>query len=148
MATRPSRVRLPKQLTQPASRFFPRRDSVVQGDRGRYGYEKITYIVGADAIRTAPQILFLIANAHQFPSGTAYTDYVAGADHAAEYGIAGLVAGVLGVKVLKVAAGSGLALFAKKLGWLLILPVVWVWRKVRSQKEPTVPSIRSIVPKE
>jgi uncharacterized membrane-anchored protein len=114
---------------------------------GRYGYEKITYIVGADAIRTAPQILFLIANAHQFPSGTAYTDYVAGADHAAEYGIAGLVAGVLGVKVLKVAAGSGLALFAKKLGWLLILPVVWVWRKVRSQKEPTVPSIRSIVPK-
>ncbi len=109
---------------------------------GRYGFERIVLIDNTAAPADAMAELLLVANAHQFVPGATYGDYVPSTDHAATYGIAGLVAGVLGVKLVKVGALVGLAVFAKKLVWLAVLPFVWLWRKVR-RKKPTKTSAAS-----
>jgi uncharacterized membrane-anchored protein len=105
---------------------------------GRYGYERIVLIDGADRLSTAVQNLLFIANSHRFDAGSRYDDYVSGQDRSAEYGVAGLVAGVLGVKLLKVAAAGGLLLIFKKAAWIILLPVFWLWRLIRPKRtKPT-----------
>lgn len=95
---------------------------------GRYGFEKIIWIVDPKDIGDRND-LSLGVNNHLFDSGARYTDYVAGTDRAAEYGIAELVAGAIGVKILKV-AGIGAAIIAlKKFALVLILPFIYAWRK-------------------
>ena len=108
---------------------------------GRYGFERIVLIDNSSPPVQAMADLLLVADAHQFSPGATYTDYVAGIDRASEYGIAGLVAGVLGVKLVKVGAVVGLAVFAKKLVWLALLPFVWLWRKIRSKKIKKVSAV-------
>jgi uncharacterized membrane-anchored protein len=88
---------------------------------GRNGYERITFIDQATNAAAVQNLLF-VANAHRFDPGARYDDYVAGKDQAAEYGVAGLVAGVLGVKLLKVAAAGGIFLVFKKAAWIALLP--------------------------
>jgi uncharacterized membrane-anchored protein len=96
---------------------------------GRYGFEKILWIVEPKDIGDRNDLLLAI-NAHLFDNGARYTDYIAATDHTAEYGIAGLVAGVIGVKILKV-AGIGAAIVAlKKFAIVLILPLIYAWRKI------------------
>jgi len=54
-----------------------------------------------------------------------------------------LIAGVLGVKLLKVAAAGGLLLLFKKAAWIILLPFFWLWRLIRREKSRsnvTVPS--------
>ena len=114
---------------------------------GRYGFERITFIDEAVNIDTAPQNLLLIANAHHFDAGARYDDYIAGSDRSAAYGVAGLVAGLLGVKVLKVAAAGGPLLLLKKAGWVLLLPLVWLWRLVRGKKTRPMAAPTTSVPR-
>jgi len=57
-------------------------------------------------------------------------DYVQGSDRAAEYGIAGLVAGVMAVKLMKVAGFTALLFGLKKFAFVLLLPFFWLGRKV------------------
>jgi uncharacterized membrane-anchored protein len=96
---------------------------------GRYGFEKLIWIVEPANANKTNDLLLAIAN-HRFNDGARYTDYVASTDHAAEYGIAGLVAGALGVKLLKV-AGIGAAIIGlKKFAILLLLPFIYGWRKL------------------
>ncbi|WP_164127553.1 DUF2167 domain-containing protein, partial [Stenotrophomonas maltophilia] len=63
-----------------------------------------------------------------FEPGKRYSDFVPGADKVAAVGIGGLIAG-------KVVAKTGLFLVAlallKKFGIILLLPLAWVWRKIR-----------------
>jgi hypothetical protein len=65
-------------------------------------------------------------------------------DRAAEYGVAGLVAGTLGVKLLKAAGAGALLIGLKKFGILIILPFIWLWRKIASvvsrKQSETLPS--------
>jgi uncharacterized membrane-anchored protein len=96
---------------------------------GRYGIERIVWIVDPNDLQKSNDLL-LAVNEHRYDDGARYTDYVAGTDRAASYGVAGLVAGALGVKLLKV-AGAGAAVIAlKKFGILLILPFIYAWRKL------------------
>jgi hypothetical protein len=114
--------------------------NVVALKLGRYGVEKIVWIINPSEIGNRNDLLRAI-NAHKYDDGARYTDYVAGTDHEAAYGVAGLVAGALGVKLLKV-AGAGAALVAlKKFGILLLLPFVYAWRKLagsfKKKSKPT-----------
>jgi uncharacterized membrane-anchored protein len=105
---------------------------------GRYGIEKIIWVVDPADLGSRNDLLLAVNN-HQYDSGARYTDYVAGTDHAAAYGVAGLVAGALGVKLLKV-AGIGAALLGfKKLLFLLLVPFIFVWRKISAifRQKPT-----------
>jgi uncharacterized membrane-anchored protein len=96
---------------------------------GRYGFEKIVWIVDPKDLGDRNDLL-VGTNAHLFNNGARYVDYVAGTDRTAEYGIAGLVAGAIGVKILKV-AGIGAAIIAlKKFAIILILPFLYGWRKI------------------
>ncbi len=79
--------------------------------------------------------------------GSRYEDYVAGTDKAAEYGIAGLVAGIMGVKLVQVAAAAGVLVLLKKAGFILVLPVVWLGRKVFRKKPNVAVSAPRIEPK-
>lgn len=98
---------------------------------GRYGFEKFIWVIPPDRVGDRNDLL-LAATDQQFGKGEHYTDYVASTDHAAEYGVAGLVAGVLGVKLLKAAGIGALILGFKKFFLLLIFPFVWGWRKIAS----------------
>lgn len=99
---------------------------------GRYGYEKIVWI--SDTTKIASKNDLLVAeSAFEFKKGARYDDYVAGTDRAAEYGIAGLVAGALGVKLLKATGGIALLAAFKKFGFfLLVMPFIWIWNKIKS----------------
>ena len=67
---------------------------------GRYGIERIVWVVDPSKIGDKSDLLLAINN-HQFDTGARYADYVAGTEHEWTYGVAGLVAGALGVKLLK-----------------------------------------------
>lgn len=101
---------------------------------GRSGIERITWIASPGLYVKGRDDLHAAERAHQFDAGSRYVDYVAATDHRAEYGIAGLVAGALGVKLFKAGALAGLlagvVLAMKKGAFLILLPVIWLGRKV------------------
>ncbi len=101
---------------------------------GRYGYERITLVDDAINSPSAVQNLLFIANEHQFDFGARYNEYIVGSDRSAEYGVAGLVAGALGVKLLKVAGGIGFLVLVKKAGWLALLPFFWLWGLMKGKR--------------
>lgn len=99
---------------------------------GRYGLERIAWIDDPETIGARNDLL-LAENAFEFKQGARYDEYVAGTDRAAEYGIAGLVAGALGVKLLKATGGIALLAGLKKFGFfLLVMPFIWIWGKIKS----------------
>lgn len=80
---------------------------------GRYGYERITWIV--DPALYQSNDLALAINDFKFDPGARYGDYEPGKDRAATYGIAGLVAGlIVGKTGAKLGMLAGLAVFGKK----------------------------------
>ena len=106
---------------------------------GRDGFEKLTWIgpksaMNSDLLRTA-QVSF------SFPTGGRYSDHQPG-DKLAEYGIAGLVAAVLGAKVAtKLGLLAVLTVFAKKIGVLIVVPfaLFFGWIKRRFSRKPPSP---------
>ena len=113
---------------------------------GRYGYERIIFIDDASKLSSAVSNLLVAASAHQFAPGATYTDYVPGVDRAATYGIAGLVAGVLGVSLIKAGVMTGLAIFAKKLAWIILLPFILAWKKLRRSRKRTTQTVQAAPP--
>jgi uncharacterized membrane-anchored protein len=104
----------------------------------RDGFEKLTWIGPKTAVNDG--LLKIAQCGFNFPTGGRYTDHVAG-DKVAEYGIAGLVAAVLGAKtVAKLGILAAIAVFAKKFAVLLLLPFsalfVWIRRLFASRKPP------------
>ena len=97
---------------------------------GRRGYEKLVWITSPDQIGKADD-LALAQDAHRYPAGDRYEDHVAG-DSKAAYGIAGLVAGVIGLKAAKVAGFGALLLLFKKFLLVLLVPLVWAGNKIKS----------------
>ena len=96
---------------------------------GRYGFERMVWIATPDAMNGSND-LAVAERAHQFNVGHRYVDYVPSTDRSAEYGIAGLVAGAMGVKVLKAAGAGALIVALKKFGVVLLLPFLWIGRKL------------------
>jgi uncharacterized membrane-anchored protein len=95
---------------------------------GRNGLEKITWITDPNSLSASLDGFHAAINSHEFNPGYRYLDHVA-TDRAATYGVAGLVAGVLGVKLAKavgVGAFAVLSVLAKKLSFLIVLPFVAV----------------------
>ena len=78
---------------------------------GRNGFEKLTWITSQDKYLATGKHLDEMLRAHGFGPETAYADHVS-TDKIAEYGIAALIAKVLGAKPIKAEAvglGAGLA---------------------------------------
>jgi uncharacterized membrane-anchored protein len=108
---------------------------------GRDGFEKLTW-AGDKAIGERP-LLKTGMSAFNFPAGGRYEDHQAD-DKVAEYGIAGLVAAVLGAKVAsKLGIIALVAVFAKKLWWIVLVPVLvgfrWLKRLFTGREPPASP---------
>jgi uncharacterized membrane-anchored protein len=107
----------------------------------RDGFEKLTWIGSKDALGDG--LLNVGLGSFSLPPGKQYSDFKAG-DTVAEYGIAGLVAVVLGAKVAgKIGLLAAAALIFKKFGVFAIAAigasVTWLWRKLgRGNPRPPV----------
>jgi uncharacterized membrane-anchored protein len=96
---------------------------------GRKGVLVVTFVAGMGQLgavsRAAPDILQMVS----FTEGNRYADFIPGTDTVAAVGLGGLIAG-------KVLAKAGLLVailaFLKKGGVLIVLPVLWLIRKLRS----------------
>lgn len=94
---------------------------------GRDGFEKLVW-AGPKTGTDTPELLKTAQASFAFPAGRGYTDFQPG-DKVAEYGIAGLVAAVLGAKVAgKLGLLAVAAVFAKKLWFLVFVPLAVGWR--------------------
>ncbi|GHC47551.1 DUF2167 domain-containing protein [Neogemmobacter tilapiae] len=95
---------------------------------GRKGVLIVSFIAGMEQLpevkQAAPDVLKMVS----FTEGNRYADFQPGVDTVAAVGIGGLIAG-------KVAAKTGLLLvllaFLKKGAFLLIIPVMWLFNKLR-----------------
>jgi uncharacterized membrane-anchored protein len=97
---------------------------------GREGVFVMSYIATMDQLPEIKQSLDEVLNLASFAEGKRYADYLPGVDTAATIGIGGLIAGKAAIKTGLLAV----ALVAlKKFGFLLLLPVIWLWRFVRSK---------------
>lgn len=82
---------------------------------GRSGYELITWVSDKESHVNFGGKLDVMLRAHSFDPGFRYKDYTTG-DKVAGYGIATLVAGIVGGKVVK---AGGIAVLLKKFGSLI-----------------------------
>ncbi|WP_419902934.1 DUF2167 domain-containing protein [Kiloniella sp.] len=101
---------------------------------GRYGYEEITLVAGADAVSDseAERVALKVASSFDFGKDASYADYRDG-DKVAAVGAAGLLAAVFGSKLAKTGLFVMLAAFAKK-GWFLIfIPLIFGWRIIKEK---------------
>ena len=97
---------------------------------GRKGVLIVSFIAGMDQLpevkRAAPDVLKMVS----FTEGNRYADFQPGVDTVAAVGVGGLIAG-------KVAAKTGLLVlllaFLKKGAFLLLLPIGWVFNKLRGR---------------
>ena len=108
--------------------------NLVVFDFGRHGYEEITVVLNAAGFdeELAETVARKTAAGHKFGEGFRYQDFVTG-DKIAAVGAAAVVAGSLGVRWNRgVLSGilAGIAVFAKKAWFLLILPFLWLGRVV------------------
>jgi hypothetical protein len=102
---------------------------------GRSGFEKLSWIGPRSAVDDG--LLAIALQGFAFPAGGRHPDYRDG-DPLAAYGVAGLVASVLGVELpAKQGALAAVAIFAGKFGLLLLVPITlalgwWMRRFFRS----------------
>ncbi len=101
---------------------------------GREGFTKFTWIGEPDQFNPAKGLLTDTLQNHNFEDGFLYADYSTG-DKVAAFGLASLVAVSAGSKSGKGAVAGIFAMiliFAKKLWFLILVPFVLVWKKVKS----------------
>ena len=102
---------------------------------GREGFTNITYVTGAGSPQEAADTLLAKLDGHSFDAGFLYADYEQG-NKMAGFGLASLVALTAGSKNGKgVAAGlmATLLIFAKKLWFVIFLPFVFLWGKIKQK---------------
>lgn len=95
---------------------------------GRKGYEKLTWVTEKALYVPFGGELDVMIRAHSFDPGYRYNDYTTG-DKLAGYGIATLVAGTVGGKIIK---ASGFVLLFKKLGGFIIAGIAAVFYKFKN----------------
>lgn len=107
---------------------------------GRDGFERLLW-AGAKSAATGEMLDVALAS-FAFPAGGRHGDYQPG-DKVADYGIAGLVAAILGAKTAaKLGAFAALVVFAKKFGVLLLVPLALfvAWNKRLFSRKAAPPS--------
>lgn len=110
---------------------------------GRRGYLSLNIIAGMSQLPQIRPAAAQLAAITTFDAGSAYADYDPGSDHKAEYGIAGLVAGGLGLAAAqKFGLLAAIALFAKKGIVLIAAAGAAVIARVKSlfRKGPSTPA--------
>jgi uncharacterized membrane-anchored protein len=95
----------------------------------REGVLVMSYIASMDQLPEVTSSLPDVLNAVSFEAGTRYSDYVPGVDKVAAVGIGGLIAGKVLAKAGLLVVGLALL---KKFAFLLIIPALWLWRRIRS----------------
>jgi uncharacterized membrane-anchored protein len=97
---------------------------------GREGVLIMSYIATITQLAEVRTSLPDVLGTASFAPGKRYADFVPGVDTVAAVGIGGLIAG-------KAAAKAGLLAVAlvalKKFGFLLLVPVLWLWRVIRGR---------------
>jgi uncharacterized membrane-anchored protein len=94
----------------------------------RQGVLVMSYIASMDQLPDVNASLPDVLSAVSFEPGMRYADFVPGADKVAAVGIGGLIAGKVIAKTGLLVVGLALL---KKFGFLLLIPLVWVWRRFR-----------------
>lgn len=85
---------------------------------GRDGYFELDLMTDEQSVETDKLAAFKVISAVDYKAGKKYSDYVAGSDHTAEYGLAALVAGVAAKKLGILALGG---LFFAKFAKLILV---------------------------
>ena len=94
---------------------------------GRKGVLVVNFIAGMEQLEDVREAVPDVRQMISFTEGNRYADYQPGVDAVAAVGIGGLIAG----KVLsKAGLLAVLLVFLKKGGFLLLLPISWVGRKL------------------
>ena len=97
---------------------------------GRYGYERIN-VVSTPNSAQGPALVAQANSTFYFDAGARYDDFEAGRDRVAEFGVAGLVASLVGLKVAKVLGFGALLIVLKKFAALLVVPFIIAFRFIK-----------------
>ena len=101
---------------------------------GREGYTDITFLFRENIAHLMPSEIDKVVKNFIYSTGAQYSDYKSG-DKVAAYGVGALVAGSLGIKGLaKTGALAVLAAFAKKLWFIILFPLIFLFRKLSPKK--------------
>jgi uncharacterized membrane-anchored protein len=106
---------------------------------GRTGYQRIVWIASPEQYKSQENLLLTATSNHWYQPGARYTDFVEGTDRTAGYGVAALVAGTLGVKLVKsgaLAVGLAVAIGVLKKGGflLLVMPFIGLFSWLRRRR--------------
>ncbi|GGX89019.1 hypothetical protein GCM10007160_15440 [Litchfieldella qijiaojingensis] len=103
---------------------------------GRHGYTEIVWMGRREQFSSAENSLAPSLAAYSYKEGFQYADYIPGADKMAAVGVGALAYKLItGNAAAKVGAGllAMLVLFAKKLWFVIFLPFIFLWKKIKSR---------------
>ncbi|WP_020162157.1 DUF2167 domain-containing protein [Cycloclasticus pugetii] len=101
---------------------------------GREGYTEIIWIGSPEQFTSSEIALEPVLANYNYNDGFKYTDYVPGTDTVAAAGVGALVYKLAtGKAVAKAGIIAMAAIFAKKLWFLVFLPLVYVWRWIKEK---------------
>ena len=92
---------------------------------GREGYTTANYVGGDQGYNES--MLLKLSKMHKFNATKEYKDWKSG-DKVAAAGIAALLASTLGVKFLKPGILAVVAIFLKKLWFIIFIPFIWLFK--------------------
>ncbi len=101
---------------------------------GREGYTEILWIGSPDQFKSSEIVLEPVLANYRYNEGFKYADYVPGTDTVAAAGVGALVYKLAtGKAVAKAGALALAAIFAKKLWFLIFLPLIYLWKWLKSK---------------
>lgn len=101
---------------------------------GREGYTEILWLGTPEQFTNAETVLEPVFANYSYNEGFKYADYVSGTDTVAAAGVGALVYKLAtGKAVAKAGALALAAIFAKKLWFLIFLPFVYLWKRMKSK---------------
>jgi uncharacterized membrane-anchored protein len=98
---------------------------------GRKGVLQLNFIADIDQLEQIKAALPEVAAMASFSNGAQYADFDPSIDNVAAVGIGGLIAGKVLAKTGFLAVGL---IFLKKFWFLLVMPFLWIGRKLRGNK--------------
>lgn len=98
---------------------------------GREGYTEILWIGSPEQFSSSAVVLKSLLSNYQYNDGFQYEDYIPGVDKVAAAGVGALVYKLAtGKAIAKAGFLALMAIFAKKLWFLIFLPFIWLWKKI------------------
>jgi uncharacterized membrane-anchored protein len=101
---------------------------------GREGYTEILWIGNPDQFTSSEAVLEQVLANYNYKDGFKYSDFIPSKDKVAAAGVGALVYKIVTGKALaKVGLIAVIAGFAKKLWFLIFLPFIYVWKKIKGK---------------